>query len=238
MFRLRALTRGTVTRQVLFSLFVIGVLATGLGYVTYATFEDADTSDKNPIQGGTMDLKLDGADTVPAAFSIDDGGPNATTSYNYTITSSGSLTPGNVSVDVSVAENDSGTEPTDPDLNAALNATETATLVEVTSFEYRYANGTLARDLRTGVTDGNGNGIIDLEDVMTQALPETDLPGPGAGGTAERYLVISVTLASDDDPSFVVDGNTAGNLTGADEDYMADGIDVVVTVTLEQDESG
>lgn len=221
-------------REILLSLFVIAVASTGLGMVTWASFTDSDGSQQNNVGSGTLDVSLDGSDQLSAAFSIANGKPGSTASYNYTIRNNGSISADHLEVAVVFAENDSLLEPSDPDLGVELNATETASLVNVTQFEYRNGAGDTMYDALSNVNDQNGNGIVDVADVRSQRGQLDNLAAPQRENGNSTYLVIAVEIADDGSSSFDVGGNTNGNLTGYDEDIMADGIDIELTFTLNQ----
>lgn len=226
-----------IWREILISILIIGFASTSLGMVTWSYFADSDGSQQNTIQGGTLDLTLDGADSLSATFSITDGRPGSAVSHNYTIQNTGSLAADHLEITLSFGENDSRTEPSDADLDTELNATETASLIEVTQFEYQNGTGGTIYDALATANDQNGNGIVDLEDVQNQHGQLDDLAAPQKNNGNSTFLVIAVAIANDDSTAFVKAGNTDGNLTGYDEDIMADGIDVRITVTLNQDAS-
>lgn len=218
-------------REVLVSLFLIGMVGTGISVSTHALWSDTDGSEANVVQGGSLDLALDGGDSVSATLTLDNATPGETTVHRYNLTNDGTVTAGNVTIAMSYAENDPPITVDDPDFNVSLNASETASLTRVHTLNYTTSSGDVI-DLNGSVDDTNGNGIVDLQDLDRQAGVMADLPGPSSGnGTA---FEIELGLASDDASAFVVGGNTAGNLTGEDEDLMAEGIDVTITFTMEQ----
>lgn len=222
-------------RAVLLSLLVVGFAGSALGAMTWSYYADSDSSAGNQVQGETMNLHLGGQDSRSGDFTVT-GGPASAASYTYTLTNAGAAPADHVEVAVSFAENDPGSEPTDPDLEQELNASETASLVKVTTLEYRNDSGTVLYDATANMKDTNGNKVLDLEDVQSQQGSLDDLAAPQAGAGNTTELAIEVQLVNEDG-SFATDGNTAGNLTGSDEDLMADGIDVTVQVTLNQDAS-
>lgn len=228
---------GLIRREILVSILIIGFASMSLGVVTWAYFSDSDASQQNQIQAGTLDLSLDGADSLTAAFSISNGQPSSATSHNFTLQNDGSLGADHVKVTLSFSENDSRSEPSDVDLNVELNATETASLINVTQFEYQNNAGETMFDALANVNDQNGNGIVDLEDVQAQEGQLDDLAPPQKNNGNSTFLVIALEIANDDSAAFTKGGNTNGSLTGYDEDIMADGVDVKLTVTLNQDAS-
>lgn len=226
-----------IRREVLVSIIVIGVASTSLGMVTYAYFGDTDTSRQNAVQAGTLDLTLDGADSLSASFSISDGKPGSAASHNFTVRNAGSIPADHVEITLSFTENDPRTEPSDADLDVELNASETASLINVTQFEYQDDSGTTIFDALANVDDRNGNGIVDLEDVQDQQGQLDGLAAPQENNGNSTFLVVAVEIADDDSAAFIKSGNTNGSLTGYDEDVMADGVDVKIEVTLNQDAS-
>lgn len=224
-------------REILFSILIIGVASTSLGMISWAYFADADASQQNAIQAGTLDLTLDDSDSLTTTFSIKNGKPGSATSHNYTIQNDGSIVADHVEIALDFAENDSRTEPSDADLNVELNATETASLINVTQFEYQNNSGGTIFDALTNMNDQNGNGIVDLQDVQAQQGQLDTLAPPQKNNGNSTFLVIGIEIANDDSAAFTKNGNTNGNLTGYDEDVMADGVDVKITVTLNQDAS-
>lgn len=224
-------------RTVLIPILILGLVGVAFGMSTLAFYTDADQSTSNPVQGGTMNLSIDGADSLSSSFSITSAAPSDAGSHTFAVANEGPVVADHVEVTVAVAESDSGGEPGDPDLGVELNATEAASLVKVQTYEYRNSTGTVITDFTTGVTDANGNDIIDLEDVSEQSSVADDLPAPQANHGNETSVAIDLRVANDDSSSFTAGGNTAGNLTGYDEDFMADGVDVTITVRLNQDAS-
>lgn len=223
-------------REVLLPLFVVGVVGVGLGMTTVASLQDSDSSTGNAVQGAEMNLNLDGSNGLSGSFLISGGTPGSSASHTFELTNVGGVSADHVEVALSFSENDpTSSEPSDSDLAAELNATETASLVRVTRYEYRNDAGTTTDDILSGVTDGNGNGIKDLQDVREQASPADDLPAPQANSANTTQFAVAVELADDDSAAFAAGKNTAGSLTGYDEDLMADGIDVTVTATLNQE---
>lgn len=222
-------------REVLLSLLVIGFVGAGMGAASWAYLQDTDQSTDNAVQASTLDLKVDGGDASSGAFSITDGKPGSTTTHEFVLENDGSVAADHVEFAVSVSENDSASEPSDPDLDRELNAAETASLIRVTTLEYQNDTGGTVSNELDGLADENGNGIIDLEDVQSQSGSFDDLPAPQANTGNTTRLVVEVAIANDDGAAFDAGANTAGNLTGYDEDIMADGVDVTVTVTINQD---
>ncbi|WP_435177624.1 TasA family protein [Halorussus sp. AFM4] len=213
-------------REVLLSLLVVGVASSALGAVTWAHFSDSDASRSNALEAGTLDVTLDGANGQTASFSLTNARPADSTRHNFTLRNVGSTAGNHVEVTLSFSENDTRTEPSDPDLGTELDANATASHVRVTQLVYKDDSGTVIENPLSNVSDDNNNGIKDLDDVRNQAGTLDNLRAPKPNGASETYLVIGVRIANDDDA-----------FTGTDEDIMADGVDVKITVTLNQDSS-
>lgn len=223
----RTMTSRLFGKELLISLLLFGTVGMALGAGTWAYLSDTDASTGNAVDGATFDLKLDGGDTLPAVLSIPDAVPGDTASANITITNAGPSSADHVEVEFLYSENDGGaTEPDDPDLSNDLNENDTAAHVQVTQLEYRDGNGDVLTDILSGVSDDNGNGIVDLHDLQVNQPSLDDLQPPGANGGSPTYLVVSLSIANDD-----------GSFSGSDEDLMADGIDFEIRVTLNQHSS-
>ena len=207
-------------------LLVLGGAVLGMG--TYAFFTDTDSSSGNPAQAGTLDLSLDGNDgDVTASFTLTGAAPGESTSHTYDLENTGTISADHVEVSISAPENDAGlSEPSDPELKNGLGNTETQKHIEVVEYEYQDDNGNTKHDILENVSNNNGNGIKDLEDVISQNGTVDDLDAPQANGDNTTKLVIEVKIADDDN-----------GFTGTDEDVMGDGVDIEIAVTLNQDSS-
>jgi predicted ribosomally synthesized peptide with SipW-like signal peptide len=204
---------------------LVGALAVGVG--TWALWSDTDASTSNTVDDGTMDVTIDTVnDGVKGSFPLANAQPGDETSYVFDLRNDGSTEADHLELALSSTENDTRSEPGDTELNAELNAEETASLIRVTEYEYRNDAGTTQENLLAGVTDGNGNGIKDLQDVQNQAGSADNLNAPQKNGGNTTQLALTLEVADDD-----------GSFTGIDEDIMADGVDITVEFTLKQ-ESG
>jgi predicted ribosomally synthesized peptide with SipW-like signal peptide len=95
-----------VNKKILASMFVISILALGIGWGTYSLFIDTETSSGNTFTAGTLDLTVDGQDdpdvmyiTLPNMKPGDDTGY-----YKWVLKNVGTL-PGKLSVTFSVITN-------------------------------------------------------------------------------------------------------------------------------------
>lgn len=215
---------------------LIGALAVGVG--SWALWSDTDASTSNTVDDGTMDVTIDGVDDgVAGSFSLTNAQPGDATSYVFDLRNDGSTEADHVELALSSSENDTRVEPSDTELDAELNAEETASLIRVTKYEYQNDAGVTQRDLLSSVKNNNGNGIKDLQEVQNQASSADDLNAPQANGGNTTQLALTLEVADDDGGNFIKDGNTTGSLTGVDEDIMADGVDITVDFTLQQESS-
>lgn len=199
-------------------LLLVGALLLGAG--TGAYWSDADASGSNTVEAGTLDLTVDSSGT--GTLSLANAKPGDVHQATFDLRNVGSVEADHVEFGLQFAETTpEPTEPSDADLDTELPADATAKMIEVTTFSY---GGT---DELSSVTDGNGNGIVDLADVQRQVGSLDGLPAPAAGGSDSIALTICVQVASDDDGSF----------NGTDEDLMADGVDIELRFTLNQHSS-
>lgn len=208
------------------SLLVVGSAVAGMG--TYAYLSNTETSSSNTVTGGSLDLTLDGNNgDVSTSFSLTGAAPGETTKHTYDLRNVGPVDADHVEVSITTSENDNGlTEPSDSDLDTELNNVATQKHIKVVTYEYQNDGGTTLNNIRSSVSDDNGNGIVDLAEVINQTGTTDDLvpPQPNSGNTTK--LVIELEVANSD-----------GSYTGSDEEMMADGVDVKVDVTLNQDSS-
>ena len=201
----------------LVALVVIGAILLAMG--TYSFWTDSESAPGNTVEAGTLDLSIN--ESASDTISLTNAQPGDTDSATFALQNVGSTEADHVEVDLNFNENDTRDEPADADLSTELNAQQTAAMIEVTDFTY---DGT---DLLGSVSDQNGNGIVDLADVQSQAGSTDDLTAPSAGGSDTTELTLGVQIANDNDGSF----------TGTDEDIMADGVDITLDFTLNQDAS-
>ncbi|MFC7194313.1 hypothetical protein ACFQL4_06000 [Halosimplex aquaticum] len=197
------------------------VLATVGSPATEAFYRNGAAGNQNAVQGGTLDLKLaetgptnghgsttdeSGADAV--ADTLEDLNHDALGAHNVTNTltlqnGASSLTADQVDIAVDFAENDSDAD----DGNAA----NTASTLEVTAFHYAGTDLTASE-----LTDENGNGILDVEDLTLGSNPSTLSGRTGIGVGGNRDLTIALSGSSD-----LISG------VGS-----TDGVDITVTLTV------
>lgn len=194
---------GLTRRRTLLGLATIGAASVTAGAGTMAVLSDSGTAGNNALTGGTLDLAFDGSSTVGIGAELT---PGQSVEGSVTLTNPASLT-GSLDVDVDYVDNDG---------DSAVTADDVASDLEVTTLTYGGV------DQLGQISDVNGNGITDLEDLSKndQSTGESfandlvDLPDPGAG----TDFVVELTYPQDN-------GNN-GN-----------GIDVTFTFSLNQNDS-
>jgi len=103
-----------MNKKILASVFVIGILALGIGWGTYSYFSDTETSSGNTFTAGTLDLKVDGKDGSDVVhITLSNMKPGDDTGYYKWVLKNVGTLPGRISVTFSVIINDDNglTEP-------------------------------------------------------------------------------------------------------------------------------
>lgn len=212
-----------------------GGLLAGIG--TWSFWTDTDVSDGNTVEAGTMDLAINGsASNTTEDFNIQNAQPGDQVTQTYALTNEGSTAADHLELTFDYSENDLRAEPNDTELTNELTAEETASLIRVETMQYEAADGTVLNNITANVTDSNGNGFVDLQEVNAQTGALDNLQPPAPNSSTTTNFVVDLEIANDN-AAYWTGNNTAGNLTGADEDMMADGVDIVVDFTLNQDSS-
>ena len=226
---------GRKTKIALVVIIVVGGVLAGIG--TWAFWTDTDSSTGNTVEAGTMDLAINGsANGTTEDFNLVNAQPGDEVAHTYALTNEGSTAADHLEIGFNYTENDLRAEPNDSELSNELNAAETASLIRVQTMQYESPQGTVVNDITANVTDTNGNGYIDLAEVNAQTGALDNLQAPAPNSTSTTYFVLDLEVANDN-AGYWTGGNTAGNLTGTDEDVMADGVDIAVNFTLNQDSS-
>lgn len=212
-------------RRLLGGVAATGAAATGAGAGTWALFQDTETSSGNTIDAGTLDLVVTNdqiGDGVSGTWTIDNAKPGDSVLADVTLTNSGTLEADHVEFDVSVDE----TETEGPNGNNASDtkpstADGMAEQFEVTLMTY---DGTNILD---DLDDANGNGILDISDLAQGNDGALDdlTPPPAADGTSES---LSLEFRWAHDSEF---DNT---VSGINNDYQGDTLDITVTMALHQ----
>lgn len=186
--------RGTAVPGAIAGLSLALILALGVGVaVTLAYSADTQTSSGNLFAAGTLDLKTNDADGVSQtlyALSMSPGetaGPSVITLKNVGDTNGTTL-----DVTVSYAESDGSPNDVDETADAV------AALLEVVTLNYDGSS------LLTSISDTNGNGYKDVEE-----LSASDLTGlSGIAASASKNFEIAVRLRGETPNSFQSDGIT------------------------------
>ena len=189
------------------SLFVLAFLLAlyiGFGSGTWAYFVDNESSHTDQMGSGTLDLKTDNEDGTSQTFdklnlTLEPGESSGV--GIVALKNAGSVAGTSLDISFSYVESD-GTPNTVP-----MTVNETAAIFEVIKLDYDGTN------LLTGISDGNFNSIIDVQDVTNADL--TGQSGIGAGATKN----FSIELITD-------------NATSTD--FAMDGIDITMYFTLNQ----
>jgi predicted ribosomally synthesized peptide with SipW-like signal peptide len=192
----------------IFGLSLVLILVIGIiGVATFAYFTDNDTSSGNSFVSGILNLTINDADGVTRTLYATDMSPGATVGpSNITLKNVGTVNGANLDIVFSYAESDGSPN------TVNKTADQTAAVIQILTLEYDGHN-LLDTSFNPHVTDINGNGYIDIEDLKNADL--TGLSGLDTG--VSKNFDISVQLR-----------NTTGS------DFQADGINMTMTFTLEQ----
>ncbi len=102
--------------KILGSIVVIALMASALGIGTYASFSDTETSIGNSFTAGTLDLKINGADTNVVAFTVANMRPGNQPTSSYLLSNAGSLS-GTLDI-ISIVRTDSENTRIEPEIEA------------------------------------------------------------------------------------------------------------------------
>jgi len=143
----------------------VGVVAVGsvVAVGTRSYFSQQGEVKSNTFSTGTLALKLDGAEEATAVWDIDAGGPGDEASGTVNIKNAGSLTASHIEVAATNTVTESDVAPGNT-ADVALD-----TVLEITSLTY---DGVA---VLSQVTDANGNGIKDLDDLGAVGLDDLEL---------------------------------------------------------------
>jgi len=210
-------------RRVLGGIATVGAASAAAGAGTFALFSDTESSTENSIQAGTLDLTVNEADTW--TFNLSNAKPTDQTGVaTLDVVPGGSLTGDHVELSFAVTETEStpaspnDTQGGDTNTDTSTGADGMATLFRVDTLTYGSYN--LAQDVTD--TNGNGNGILDLDDVVQAGV----FDGRDASGT--NTLSIQLTFIDPD-----TNGDYTGSLTA--NDFQGDELGVIVNAALTQD---
>lgn len=186
---------------------------------TAAFFSDSGTSSNNLFSTGTLDLQLanglgDFSDNVTATFGIANGGPGSTFSGDLMVKNTGSTPAAHLDIQVvnAVDDADSG-----PGLEAG---TPMDKVIQLTALGWDTdGNGSTDQNLLPLVTDENGNGIADLDDLENLV--------------ANDIIDLNFNGVQTDSHLLHVDGNYSSTLMG--NQHQGDTVTTTLTLTLTQD---
>lgn len=183
-------------------ILIIGMI----GVETFAYFTDNETSSGNQLVAGTLDLKTNDADGVSQTLYATSMSPGDTVGPStITLKNAGTTNGATMDIVLSYLQSDGS-----PNILPNKTADETAAVLQVTTLTY-------VTNLLDTLTDTNGNGYIDVQD-LTNAPNVTSLTDlSGLNALATKSFVIAVQLRSE-----ILD------------DFQSDGIEMTMTFTLEQ----
>jgi len=196
---------------------VIGLAGSG----AFAWFSDTETSTGNTFIAGTFDLKVSDwdqglGDGVSYTWTMSDMQPGITTvgPFDVVLQNSGSIAANHVEISFSHSINDLPDVESDTNKNSTPG--EMARWIEITSCTYTGVT------LYSTLTDANGNGFLDLEDVTlpanAAALDNLPPPLPNNGGSRTFSMALKFN-------------------SGATNDIQGDTLTTTVTFTLNQSSS-
>lgn len=180
--------------------FMLLIGMAGIG--TWAYFIDIETSQGNTFAAGTLDLKTDDVDGVSQTLLATNMAPGDTVGPETIILkNTGSVAGSTLDLAFSYVENDGSPNPVN------MSADATAAMIEVTTLKYD------GNDLLSSVSDGNGNGYPDIEDLKNADLSGQD--GIDAGATKDFEIAVQLRASTS-------------------SDFQADGITITMTFILNQ----
>ncbi len=170
---------------------IVGMIGVG----TFAQFTDNETSSGNSFVSGTLDLKTNDADGVSRTLYATGMSPGDTAGPATIFLKNAGTTDG-ATLDIAFSYEKSDGSPN----SVVKTADEVAAVLQVTALTYDVTN------LLAMLTDTNGNGYIDIQDLTntTNVTKLTGQSGLAAGET--KNFVISVRLKSDTGSAFQADG--------------------------------
>jgi predicted ribosomally synthesized peptide with SipW-like signal peptide len=165
-----------INRKVLASVFVISMLAFGLGYGTYSYFNDTEKSIGNTFTAGTLDVKIDNEDDggTVFAFNLLNMEPGDYGEHTFVIYNDGTL-PGTLTISVGPYTEDAGLY---PEPEAKLQEDEIADLDDqlyILMWQDTYDEGGVDLD-GDGVIEYPGDNIYDAtEDILCDGMVSDEL---------------------------------------------------------------
>jgi predicted ribosomally synthesized peptide with SipW-like signal peptide len=211
--------------SVLAIFLVIGLVGAG----TFAWFQDTETSTGNTFTAGTLDLKVaDGnegfGDGVSATWNMSNMAPGVAFvgPFSVGLQNSGSVAANHV--EISFSHNITDTPGVESDTNPNSAPADLARWIQIISMSY---NGVtwVSPGVTHNLTDLNGNGFLDLEDVTLGANaaeggPLDNLPPPLPNSVGFRAFAMTLRFNA-----------------GATNDIQGDILTTTVIFTLNQHSS-
>lgn len=166
--------------RILASVAIVGVASATAGIGLFAFFSDTATSSSNLFSAGTVDLKVNNADSIGMFIGGSNMKPGDTFSGNVTLKNNGSITTG-LDLDIAIAISQN---------NGTDGVGNISKFLRIQNLDY---GGTPIT-----ISDVNGNGFSDLGDWDVSNTNTTDLADPGAGGRILNLTVVFDTSAGND----------------------------------------
>ncbi len=180
--------------------FMLLISMGGIG--TWAYFQDTETSTDSVLAAGTLDLKTDDVDGVTQTLYASNLKPGDSVPGSITLKNTGSVAGSTLDLAFTYGESDDIPNP------VPMSADATAAVIKVTTLSLG------GFPLLGGVSDGNGNLYIDIQDLKNADL--TGQTGIGAsGGTTDFSITVQLEA-------------------GTSSDFQSDGINITMTFTLNQ----
>lgn len=201
-------SRHELTRRTLLGgVAATGVTAAGAGAGTMALFTDAEESTGNSVSAGTLDLVVADSDEgfgdgVSATWTLSNAKPGDTVLADLTLQNAGSLAADHVELGFDVTETEAaGPSGSDESDTAPGSAAGMAEQFEVTVMTYDGTN------VLAGLSDANGNGLVDLGDLGSgnDGVLDGLSPPPAANGGTES-LFLQLRWAHDSEFDTAVSG--------------------------------
>lgn len=168
--------------RVLASLLILAVASASMAFATYAYFSDDEKVSGTSIVSGTLDLGVGDTSAFQTSLDRTAFAPGDVASGSLTLTRSGSV-------------------PAVLDWKATVNQTDRfggstniASFIVITQLTYGGDDYLSTADGGFAISDSNGNGWIDLQDVAAHG-PFTGAPAPGTTGSAFQIAVLFHTSA-------------------------------------------
>ena len=183
---------------------------------TWAYMTDTETSNNNGIAAGTLEMKTNNVNGVTQSLVCSNLKPGrAVTATTISLKNVGSASGGSVAISLSYnTDNSADTTPN----TVNMSTDDLAKVLQITTLNYD------GRTILGLLTDANGNGYIDVQDMKNEAANLAGLGGLNPGQI--RTFDITVQMVSG--------AGTNTFSTGTFADFVGDGINITVTFTLNQ----